>query len=168
LSNLVSAAGAGTKTAAHPVAAQARRRLDVSVETDKHQQRRGGAGLLHPPDGAQAGRGQDRDAGCDGRLRPCSVGRSSSERRGDFVLARPQRRGTQQTVVAARLDDQVRQSSSRASDTALLLPPRRGDAALPNRASRATIAFLPNAIAGSAAKDVIELATNHRFAPTRC
>jgi hypothetical protein len=38
--------------------------------------------------------------------------RSRSERRGDLVLARPQRRGTQQTVVGARLDDRARRSSS--------------------------------------------------------
>ncbi len=72
----------------------------------------GGAGLLHPPDGAEVGRGQDRHAVAMGDRGRCSVGRSSSDRRGDLVLAQPQRRGAQQTVVAARLDDRARRSSS--------------------------------------------------------
>jgi hypothetical protein len=41
-----------------------------------------------------------------------SVRRSSNERRGVVVLARPRRRCAQQTVVAARLDDRARRSNS--------------------------------------------------------
>jgi hypothetical protein len=48
-----------------------------------------------PDDGAEVGRGQDRDAVAMGDRGRCSVARSSSERRGDLVLAQPQRRGTQ-------------------------------------------------------------------------
>ncbi len=50
----------------------------------------GGAALLHPPDVAQVGRGQDRDAVAPGDRGRCSVRRSSSERRAAVVLAKPQ------------------------------------------------------------------------------
>jgi len=43
--------------------------------------------LLNPPDVAEVGRGQDRDAGVMGDCGRCSVVRSSSECRGDLVLA---------------------------------------------------------------------------------
>jgi len=46
-----------------------------------------------------------------GNRGPCSVGRSRGKRRGDLVLAQPQRRGNQQTVVPARLDDRARRNS---------------------------------------------------------
>ena len=106
----------------------------------------GGAGLLLPPDGAGVGRGQDRDAVAMGDRGRCSVGRSSSERRGDLALAQAQRRRTQQTLLAARLDDRARRSSSQrirrraacsrpnAEASRALAPLRKGSsAAAPNR-----------------------------------
>jgi hypothetical protein len=85
----------------------------------------GGAGLLHPRDVAEVGRGQDRDAVAMGDRGRCSVGRSSSERRGDLELAQAQRRGTQQTIVAARLDDRARRSSSQCFRRRAAAPARK-------------------------------------------
>lgn len=56
---------------------------------------------------AQGLAGANRDAVAMGDRGRCFVGRSSSERRGDLVVSLPQRRGTQQTVVAARLDERL-------------------------------------------------------------
>ena len=68
---------------------------------DEHQQ-----GRPAPQDCSSAGRcrsrpepGPPRRRGGDSARR--SVGRSSSERRGDMVLAQPQRRGAQQAAIAA-------------------------------------------------------------------
>ena len=60
------------------------------------------SGLLHSPDVAEVGRARtappSRGGANSGRR---SVGRSSSERCGDVVLAQPQRRGAQQAAIAA-------------------------------------------------------------------
>ena len=93
----------------------------------------GHAGLLHPPDGAEGGRGQDRDAVAMGDRGRYSVGRSSSERCSDLVLAQTQCRGTQQTVVAARLDDRSRRSSSQRIRRGAAAPAQKQARAAPSR-----------------------------------
>ena len=84
----------------------------AAFEMDEHQQRRGRRGTAAPARRRRSRPGPDRDVLAIGDRGRCSVRRSSSERRGDLVLAQAQRRGTQQTVVAARLDDRARRSSS--------------------------------------------------------
>ena len=85
----------------------------------------GGAGLLHPPDGAEVGRGQDRKP--DARLPSASVAPSGE------AAASPRATSCLLRLSAAALSKRSSQHDSTtglggatfsASDTALLLPPR--------------------------------------------
>ena len=70
-----------------------------------------------------------------------SVGRSSSERRGDVVLAQPQRRGAQQAaIVAPSRPGSAEQQSAFPTPRCCSRPKLSGAPAL-NRATRATIAL---------------------------
>jgi hypothetical protein len=104
------------------------------------------------PAAASAGRCRSRQGPGPGRRRdgrPRLVLRQSgsgSERRGDMVLAQPR---PPKRSASVRAHDSTIGAIVSARDRALSLPPKLSGAAPPNRASRATIAFLesdrPNA-----------------------
>jgi hypothetical protein len=102
---------------------------------DEHQQRRGRRGTAAPPDGAEVGRGQDRDAVATGDRGRCSVGRSSSERRGDAATSCLLRLSAAPLSKRSSRHDSTTGLGGAAvspSDAALLLPPRSSRRVLAN------------------------------------
>src|SRR5207248_7646773 len=79
------------------------------------------ARLLHPPDVAEVGRGQDRVSSRRATAAGAPRSESGSERRGDTVLAQLVRRGAQQAPVS---HGSTTGAIASARDAALLLPPK--------------------------------------------
>ena len=98
----------------------------VASGVDEHQQHRGRRGTrCSRPTAQKVGQGQDHDAVAMGDRGRCSVGRSSSERRGDLALAQAQRAAALSKPSSGHDSTTgLGGAAVTASDAALLLPPR--------------------------------------------